>query len=280
MLPYMFIDALACLVPCFDHSLDQYLCFSSLCCSLVLDADTLYVLCWTQVYSASNASVSLYMYFDAWMLHLFLIHVWSMLHALIYHAFNSLHAYLSGCWARISLRSLLWFLSMLDANVCCILCWTQLRLASNTSTCLLILEYLHDALISCVCLIHACMLVSSPLCNYSQVCLALYLGFMQFLTSVPPRALDAGTTGIPHRVQVVLASNTLVEFLFVHTLQMLYYLGFYLTPLCMLNPSPFTATWMHASVIFYQFACYFALYMFAKCWTQSPSVSSIGRCVL
>ena len=60
--------------------------------------------------------------------------------------------------------------------------------------------------------------------------------------SVPPFVLDAVIAVVLHRTLVVLASNTLVEFLFVHALQMLYYLSFYLTPVCMLNPNPFTAT--------------------------------------
>ena len=50
--------------------------------------------------------------------------------------------------------------------------------------------------------------------------------------SVPPSVLDAVIAGVLHRTLVVLASNTLVEFLFVHALQMLYYLVFLLNP-CM-----------------------------------------------
>ena len=96
-----------------------------LCCSSMLDAAVLCVLCWTQMCSASNVSISLHIF---WCLNVafILIHAWYKLHALFYPIFSSLHAYLSGCWAQISLCSLLCLLSVLDATMCCVLCWTQL----------------------------------------------------------------------------------------------------------------------------------------------------------
>ena len=67
----------------------------------------------------------------------------------------------------------------------------------------------------------------------------VYAGFSM---SLPSFVLDAGTVGILHRTQVVLASYTLVVSLLMHALQMLFFLDFYVIHVCMLNLSPFTAT--------------------------------------
>ena len=60
--------------------------------------------------------------------------------------------------------------------------------------------------------------------------------------SVPPSVLDAGIPCILHWTQVQLASITLVEFLSLHALQMLLFLDFYMTCVCMLSLYLFTAT--------------------------------------
>ena len=105
------------------------------------------------------------------------------------------------------------------------------------------------------------------------VCLALlatvvkfswffYQGFYAgFPCLWPSNVLDAGTAGVVHRMQVVLASYTLVVSFLMHALQMLSFLDFYLIHVCMLSCGLFTVTLMHASLSFHHFAWSFLLHL-------------------
>ena len=106
---------------------------------------------------------------------------WSMMHDFVWTAFCSLYLCLSGFKSSVLAYSLVCIFYVLDVVSIRILCWTQICSASYVSAQLLLFKCMHDAIITRVYLIHACMFVLSPLSNCPQVCLdflwRIYVGF-------------------------------------------------------------------------------------------------------
>ena len=132
------------------------------------------------------------------------------------------------------------------------MCWTQVQSASYVGRrCALRPMFL----LNYVCL-NACMMPLSLVFTWSMLAslsLALITAvfkfswfvseiYVGFLCPWPSSVLDAGIAGVLHRMQVVLASYTLVVPFLMHALQMLSVLDFFLIHVCMLSLYLFTAT--------------------------------------
>ena len=84
-----------------------------------------------------------------------------------------------------------------------------------------------------------CLAFLAAIIKFAWLAICVFAGLLMF---VPPFMLDVAIASVLYWTQVVLASNALVEFPFVHALQMLLYLDFYSIPVCMTSLCLFTAT--------------------------------------